>query len=54
MRGLFKSFIQYDLALLRAAQAIEIAAVPAKGSTSLGNLFGKYRRIVDARTRLLP
>jgi len=53
-RGLFKSFIQYEFALALAAQAIEIAAVPANGSTSLGNLLGKYRRIFDARILLLP
>ena len=53
-RGLFKSFIQYELAFPLAAHAIEIAADPEKGSTSFENLFGKYRRIVDARFLLLP
>jgi len=38
---MFKSLIQYELALPLAAQAIEIAADPANGSTRRANLFGK-------------
>jgi len=48
------SIIQYESALFLAAQAIEIAAVSANGSASLENLSGKYQRIVEVRTLLLP